>query len=114
RRNPFEPHRIANYRTVAYQKTVFMKYLDNLIAWGDYLFRQDSMESINEATQLYIMAAEILGPRPKRIPPQAKPSEESFNELEDSFDKFSNALIEVENLIPPQSGNGSSGSDQVP
>jgi hypothetical protein len=114
RTHPFDPHRIAKYRTVAYQKTVVMKYLDNLIAWGDYLFRQDSMESINEATQLYIMAAEILGPRPKRIPPQAKPSEESFNELEDSFDKFSNALIEVENLIPPQSGNGSSGSDQVP
>ena len=82
RTNPFEPHRIANYRTVAYQKTVVMKYLDNLIAWGDYLFRQDSMESINEATQLYILAAEILGPRPKRIPPQAKPPVESFNELE--------------------------------
>ena len=30
RTNPFEPHRIANYRTVAYQKTVVMKYLDNL------------------------------------------------------------------------------------
>jgi hypothetical protein len=54
RTNPFEPHCIANYRTVAYQKTVVMKYLDNLIAWGDNLFRQDSMESINEATQLYI------------------------------------------------------------
>ncbi len=82
RTNPFEPHRIANYRTVAYQKTVVMKYLDNLIAWGDNLFRQDTMESINEATQLYILAAEILGPRPKKIPPQAKPPVESFNELE--------------------------------
>jgi hypothetical protein len=101
---PFEPHRIANYRTVAYQKTVVMKYLDNLIAWGDYLFQQDSMESINEATQLYILAAEILGPRPKKIPPQVKPPVESFKELEDQFDKFSNALVEVENLIPPPPG----------
>ncbi len=114
RTNPFEPHRIANYRTVAYQKTVVMKYLDNLIAWGDYLFRQDSMESINEATQLYIMAAEILGPRPKKIPPQAKPPDESFNELEQEFDKFSNALVEVENLVPQLSGNGADGSDQAP
>jgi Tc toxin complex TcA C-terminal TcB-binding domain/Neuraminidase-like domain len=114
RTHPFEPHRIANYRTVAYQKTVVMKYLDNLIAWGDYLFRQDSMESINEATQLYIMAAEILGPRPKKIPLQAKPPVESFNELENEFDKFSNALVEVENLIPPLSGNGADGSDQAP
>ena len=114
RTNPFEPHRIANYRTVAYQKTVVMKYLDNLIAWGDYLFRQDSMESINEATQLYILAAEILGPRPKKIPPQAKPPVESFNELETEFDKFSNALVEVENLVPPLPGNGPDGADPAP
>ncbi|MBA3473875.1 MAG: hypothetical protein H0T57_11720 [Rubrobacter sp.] len=114
RTNPFEPHRIANYRTVAYQKTVVMKYLDNLVAWGDYLFRQDSMESINEATQLYILAAEILGPRPKKLPPQAKPPVESFNELETEFDKFSNALVEVENLVPPLPGNGSNGADPAP
>ena len=114
RTHPFEPHRIANYRTVAYQKTVVMKYLDNLIDWGDYLFRQDSMESINEAAQLYIMAAEILGPRPKKIPSQAKPPVESFNELETAFDVFSNALVEVENLIPPLSGNDADGADQAP
>jgi hypothetical protein len=114
RTNPFEPHRIANYRTVAYQKTVVMKYLDNLIAWGDNLFRQDSMESTNEATQLYIMAAEILGPRPKRIPPQATPPLESFNELETQFDAFSNALVEVENLIPLLPGDGPDGGDSAP
>jgi hypothetical protein len=114
RTNPFEPHRIANYRTVAYQKTVVMKYLDNLIAWGDYLFRQDSMESVNEATQLYIMAAEILGPRPKKVPPQARPPVESFNELENQFDALSNALVEVENLIPMQPGNGPEGADPSP
>jgi hypothetical protein len=114
RTHPFEPQRIANYRTVAYQKTVVMKYLDNLIAWGDYLFRQDSMESINEATQLYVLAAEILGPRPKKIPPQTKPPVESFNELEQEFDKFSNALVEVENLIPPLAGNGPDGADSAP
>ena len=114
RTNPFEPHRIANYRTVAYQKTVVMKYLDNLIAWGDYLFRQDSMESINEATQLYILAAEILGPPPKKIPPQAKPPVESFNELEKEFDAFANALVQVENLIPVLSGTDVDYADTAP
>ena len=114
RTNPFEPHRIANYRTVAYQKTVVMKYLDNLIAWGDNLFRQDSMESINEATQLYVLAAEILGSRPKKIPPQEKPPIESFNELETQFDKFSNALVQVENYVPVMSGNGQNGSSVAP
>ncbi len=106
RTNPFEPHRIANYRTVAYQKTVFMKYLDNLISWGDHLFRQDSMESINEATQLYVLAAELLGPRPKNIPPRVKPPTLTFNELEDKLDVFSNALVEVENLVPVMPGSG--------
>lgn len=114
RNYPFEPHRIANYRTVAYQKTVVMKYLDNLIAWGDYLFRQDSMESINEATQLYILAAEILGPRPKQIPPQARPHVETYNELELQLDKFSNALVEVENLVPVMPDGSDPGGDAAP
>ena len=114
RDNPFEPHRIAQYRTVAYQKTTVMKYLDNLIAWGDYLFRQDSMESINEATQLYVLAAEILGPRPRKIPPRVKPPVESFNELEDQFDRFSNALVQVENVVPPQPGDGQNGGNAAP
>ncbi len=112
---PFEPHRIADYRMVAYQKTVVMKYLDNLIAWGDYLFRQDSMESINEATQLYILVAEILGPRPNVVPPPAKPPVETFNELEyRQIDPFSNALVLVENVVPLLPGNNPHTSNQPP
>ncbi|HSK63632.1 MAG TPA: hypothetical protein VK893_07320, partial [Pyrinomonadaceae bacterium] len=111
---PFEPHRIANYRTVAYQKTVVMKYLDNLIAHADFLFRQDSMESINEATQLYILAAEILGPKPRVVPPQVKPPVDSFNELENELDKFANALIQVENLVPPLGGENGDAEDAPP
>jgi hypothetical protein len=42
-------------------KAIVMKYIDNLVAWGDYNFQQDSIESINEATQLYILASQILG-----------------------------------------------------
>ena len=33
-----------------------MKYLDHLIAWGDNLFQQDTMESVMEAEQLYVLA----------------------------------------------------------
>lgn len=113
RNHPFEPHRIANYRTVAYQKTVFMKYLDNLIAWADNLFRQDSMESVNEATQLYVLAAELLGPKPRRVPPQARPHDETYRELEPKLDAFSNALVDIENLIPALPG-GPSGTNPAP
>lgn len=70
--SPFQPHVIARLRIVAYQKAVVMKYLDNLIAWGDQLFRQDTIESINEATQLYVLASTILGARPETIAPPAR------------------------------------------
>jgi hypothetical protein len=49
-------------------KWVVMKYIEALIAWGDYLFRQDTIESINQATQLYVLAAHLYGPRGQIIP----------------------------------------------
>lgn len=106
RRSPFDPHLIAEFRQVAYQKLTVMKYIDNLIAWGDERFRMDTMESVNEATQIYVVAAEILGQRPRRVPPAAKPRPETFSELQEKFDAFSNALIEMENLVPPMPPGG--------
>ncbi|WP_437722034.1 neuraminidase-like domain-containing protein [Sorangium sp. So ce861] len=67
RKDPFNPHLVARMRPIAYQKAVVMKYIDNLIAWGDQLFRRETIESINEATQLYVLAGNILGRRPVRI-----------------------------------------------
>ena len=52
--DPFQPHAIARTRPSAYQWYVVMKYLDNLIAWGDSLFLQDTIETINEATLCYV------------------------------------------------------------
>jgi hypothetical protein len=79
--NPFQPHLLARLRIEAYIKTVVMKYIDNLIAWADQLFRRDSIESINEATQLYILAAQILGRRPEKIEAgDVKPL--AFNDLQ--------------------------------
>ncbi|MBT8342354.1 MAG: hypothetical protein HKP58_16140, partial [Desulfatitalea sp.] len=94
--HPFKPHLIAEYRTVAYQRTVVMKYIDNLIAWGDQLFRRDTMESINEATLLYVLAHELLGPKPTMVPAISR-EEKTFNELasESELDTFGNAKVEV-------------------
>jgi peptidoglycan hydrolase-like protein with peptidoglycan-binding domain len=94
--HPFKPHLIAEYRTVAYQRTVVMKYIDNLIAWGDQLFRRDTMESINEATLLYVLAHELLGPKPTIVPAISR-EERTFNELEGegALDTFGNAKVEV-------------------
>jgi hypothetical protein len=109
RNNPFQPHYIAAYRTVAYQKTTVMNYLDHLIAWGDNLFQQDSMESVMEAEQLYVLAAQILGPEPLIIPPSYQLPIDNYDQLQQSIDAFSNALVDVENLLPLQQIQGYQG-----
>jgi Tc toxin complex TcA C-terminal TcB-binding domain len=99
--HPFEPHRVARTRHLAYRYWVVMKYLDNLIAWGDSLFRQDTVESINEATQRYVLAANILGLRPQRIPPQSSDRPKNFRDLKAAgLDQMGNALVELEAKFP--------------
>ena len=100
RNKPFMPHVVARSRPVAYMKWVVMKYLDNLIAWGDYLFRQDTIESINQATQLYILAGHILGPRPMMIPKRGKIKPQTYLSLLDKWDAFGNAIVELEITAP--------------
>jgi Tc toxin complex TcA C-terminal TcB-binding domain len=112
REKPFQPHLVARLRTVAYQKTVVMKYLDNLIAWADQLFRRDTIESINEATQLYILAAELLGRRPHDVPPRAMPRVQTYNSLEPTLDEFSNALVQIEEFLSPSAGGVVAPGDQ--
>ena len=112
RNNPFQPHYIAQYRTVAYQKTAVMKYLDHLIAWGDNLFQQDTMESVMEAEQLYVLASQILGPKPLVIPPAFETPVDNFGQLQQKLDAFSNALVDIENLLPLQQVAGFVGSGQ--
>lgn len=99
RKNPFNPFVIARTRTTAFQKMVVMKYLDNLIAWGDSLFRGDTIERVNEATQVYVLAAQILGKRPTEIPARAQPKVQTFNTLEPNLDSLSNGLVHVEQLV---------------
>lgn len=101
KKDPFKPHLIARYRVRAYQWAVVMKYIDNLIAWGDQLFRRETIEAINGATQLYILAARILGRRPASVPRcQAQPR--SFMDLAygsaKGLDEFSNAWVALEDL----------------
>ncbi len=110
RTNPFNPHLIARMRTVAYQKSVLIKYIQTIVAWGDQLFRRNTIETINEATQLYILADSVLGPRPKSIPKKVANPIKTFYQLEqESIDVFGNALKEVENLLPSGALSGGDG-----
>ena len=98
-KNPFDPHAIARIRPGVLQRALLQKYFDNLIAWADHLFRRDSIESINEATLLYVLVSELLGPRPQNIPGPDL-SAQSYDQLAaQGLDAFTNALIEIENYI---------------
>ncbi|MCW5203407.1 hypothetical protein VU12_10755 [Desulfobulbus sp. US4] len=97
--DPFSPHAIARLRMTAYQKTIVMKYIDNLLDWGDSLFTQDTMESINEATMHYVLAADILGKRPVQLGKCGTVSEESltYENIAADMDGDDDFLLTMEN-----------------
>jgi hypothetical protein len=98
---PFEPDAIARLRPVAYQKTVVMRYLDNLIKWGDYLFAQNTRESIYESIQIYILADQILGRKPTIIPELGTVLDQTYHELaKDNINQLGNAQVQLENAFP--------------
>lgn len=78
---PFDPDAIARLRISAYAKAIVMRYIDNLLRWADDLFALDTRESITQATQLYVLAADLLGPRPENVGPCPVPAPLSFDEI---------------------------------
>ncbi|MDQ2894182.1 MAG: neuraminidase-like domain-containing protein [Actinomycetota bacterium] len=115
KRDPFNPFLLADQRPVAYMKRAVMSYLDNLIAWADNLFSTDSREALNEATLLYVIAAEMLGPKPVAVtPPQH--ADASYDDLEPKLDAFANAMVAIENVVPAAGGGapGNNGGGPMP
>jgi Tc toxin complex TcA C-terminal TcB-binding domain len=113
--DPFQPHAIARTRISSYQWYVVMSYLDNLIAWGDSLFLQDTIETINEASLCYVLAANILGPRPQQMPPQTVSTAKNFLQLKQAgLDPMANAIVNLESQFPfnqMQTPSAPAGSD---
>jgi hypothetical protein len=112
---PFRPHVIARYRQQAYMYKTVMAYLDNLIAWGDSLFRQDTGEAIDEAMMLYVLAANILGPRPQAAPTKGLIRPQTYHNLRQDLEHFGSVVRELEAdapfdlapLPPPDNDDGS-------
>ena len=110
---PFDPFAVARSRPVAFQYYVVMKYLDNLIAWGDSLFSQMTIETVNEATLCYVLAANLLGPRPQPVPQVGTISAKCYNDLKNGLDPLGDALVALEGQFPfniTTASNGSSGT----
>ena len=104
--DPFDPHAIARLRPIAYQKTMVMHYIKNMLNWGDHLFRQYTVESIVEANMLYVMAYDLLGNQPLNLGPCPLPEAEDLDSLlEDMGDiplsSMPEFLIQTENRFGP-------------
>jgi hypothetical protein len=110
--DPFNPDAIARLRLSAYQKSVVMKYIDNLLDWGDSLFSEFTMESVSEATMLYSMAADLLGERPYQAGTCGGSSHAmSYAQISRSSGKSSTFLAGLESYV---AGKRSAGRGQKP
>ncbi|MFE5710294.1 neuraminidase-like domain-containing protein [Streptomyces sp. NPDC056501] len=98
--HPFQPDVVARLRTTAYQKAVVMKYLDVLIAWGDQLFRRDTLEAVNQATQLYVLASQLLGRRPDEVTGRTVPKPKTYREVVQGSRGLVSAVTQAEHLVP--------------
>lgn len=108
---PFNPHLLARLRPGTYQKVLVMAYLDGLMAWGDALFTKDTIESINEATMLYVFAKQLLGDRPEVLESTVAIPAKTFANLRGTLDDWSNATVVIENLYDVEvSGYGGADS----
>lgn len=118
RNDPHNPHLVALGRPVAYQKAIVMKFIDNLLAWGDYLFRADTMETVHEAATLYLLAYQILGKKPEKVP-GIEGQHITLKEIFDpnsgiSLDIFGGASVELENYLIDYTGSSTYENPELP
>ncbi len=100
RDDPFSPHAVARNRPVAYMKWIAMKYIEIMIAYGDYYFRQNSLETIPDAIQCYVVASHVYGPRGQKIPKRGKTKAQTYASLLNRWDAFGNAIVQLELEFP--------------
>ncbi|WP_085709596.1 MULTISPECIES: neuraminidase-like domain-containing protein [unclassified Pseudomonas] len=61
---PGDPDAIAYSSPWHYQTVIFLDYVNNLIAWGDWLYRQMTRDSLTAAKLQYVRARSLMGARP--------------------------------------------------
>lgn len=108
--SPADPDAIAYSSPIHYRKRIFRDYVETLIEWGDWLYRQLTRDSLTEAKMLYLRAARMMGPAPdvrgaSNWTPKTLSELESARNLE-CFDALA-PLLSVDTLInlPLKSGH---------
>lgn len=102
--HPFDPHAVAALRISAYQKSIVMKYIDNILDWADALYARDTRETITQATLLYFLAADLLGPRPRDLGSCGEQAPTDFKSILANYgndpSRIPQFLIDLEQALP--------------
>ncbi|KAF7586481.1 hypothetical protein BBP40_008806 [Aspergillus hancockii] len=105
-------HAAARAHPVAYMKRFAMKYIELLLAMGDEHFRQDTLESIPLAIQMYTEASHVFGPQPAELPQLGKRAVTTYSQIEDQITNpldLSDVMIDMELDFPFYTDPGSRG-----
>lgn len=98
--SPFDPHAIASLRVGAYEKGIVMKYIDNLLDWGDMHFTRNTWEGNTTATMLYQFAYDLMGEKPISRGNCETTNEKTFTEIDAEYKtNIPELLTELENLV---------------
>ncbi len=107
--DPYDPYAIAQLRIGAFEKATFCNYIDVLVGWGDSFFQRKTREYLNAAYLLYVMASDLLGPRPEPVGPCSDQLPVTFQEILDRYqndpDGIPQFLIDMENLFAARGRN---------
>ncbi|MCG6573540.1 insecticidal toxin complex protein TcaB2 [Pseudomonas sp. AF32] len=103
--SPTDPDAIAYSTPRHYQMLIFLDYAANLVAWGDWLYRQLTRDSLAAAKLQYLRAKNLMGAAPDmQTLSQWTPATlaELVEELEDSaaLKAFEQALVLESGSLP--------------
>jgi len=92
--------RIAPKTPRFWRRLTASQYIEVLVAYGDYYFRQNTLESIPYAINLYVQASKIFGPPPETMRSPGTTTVATYATLQGKLDAFSNAGVEMEVQFP--------------
>ncbi len=99
--DPFDPDTIARLRVNSWQKATFMRYIENLLNWGDALFTQDTWESLSDASMRYVLVETLLGRTPVKEVSEDPQATVTYQQIAAEYadGKVPPFLIEMENNL---------------
>jgi hypothetical protein len=101
--HPFQPFAVGRHRLRSFATAIVKAYVENELAAGASTAQRNTLEAINEATLYFIVAQNILGPRPLPDMRSSETAPATMSDLSD-FDPLSNpaaALASIGAATPP-------------